>query len=96
MPFKQDNSYFKDLLNKKWTKETAKNGKAQYWSGKTMMLTEDMALIEDAKFKEHPGKNKWLKSLNDFNFNQWFVWELETMGGVLFFLGPTCKIPLNP
>ena len=47
----EDNSYFKDLLNKKWTKATAQNGKPQYWSGKTMMLTTDMALIEDPKFR---------------------------------------------
>eukprot|EP00434_Breviolum_minutum_P017769 symbB.v1.2.015684.t1/scaffold1179.1/size133475/7 len=53
---KFDNSYFKDLLNKKWTKATAKNGKPQYWSGKTMMLTTDMALIEDAKFREYVEK----------------------------------------
>ena len=53
---KFDNSYFKDLLNKKWTLETLKPGKPQYWSGKTMMLTTDMALVEDAKFKEHVQK----------------------------------------
>ncbi len=53
---KFDNSYFKDLLNKKWTLETAKSGNKQYRSGKVMMLTTDMALIEDPKFKEYVQK----------------------------------------
>eukprot|EP00438_Fugacium_kawagutii_P010268 Skav225665 [mRNA] locus=scaffold1924:56810:58009:+ [translate_table: standard] len=54
---KFDNSYFKDLLNKKWTLETMKSGNKQYRSGgKLCMLTTDMALVEDAKFKEHVEK----------------------------------------
>ena len=47
----EDNSYFRDLLKKTWTKATAVNGKTQYVSGKTMMLPIDMVLIEDTKFK---------------------------------------------
>jgi len=53
---KFDNSYFQDLLNKKWDFQTVKSGNKQYMSGKTMMLTTDMALIEDAKFKEYVQK----------------------------------------
>eukprot|EP00438_Fugacium_kawagutii_P003597 Skav221605 [mRNA] locus=scaffold1698:831490:832335:+ [translate_table: standard] len=54
---KFDNSYFKDLLNKRWTLETVKSGKKQYRSeGKCCMLTTDMALVEDAKFKEYVQK----------------------------------------
>mmetsp|Transcript_77408 Transcript_77408/g.185503 ORF Transcript_77408/g.185503 Transcript_77408/m.185503 type:complete len:398 (-) Transcript_77408:69-1262(-) len=49
---KFDNSYFKDLLNKQWAMETVKSGNKQYRSGKAMMLTTDMALVEDHKFKE--------------------------------------------
>ncbi|CAE7853398.1 PRCP [Symbiodinium sp. KB8] len=48
-----DNSYFKDLLQKPWTKETNRHGKPQYRSGETMMLTTDMALVEDPAFKQH-------------------------------------------
>ncbi|CAE7212048.1 APX1 [Symbiodinium pilosum] len=48
-----DNSYFKDLLRKTWAKETNKHGKAQYRSGEAMMLTTDMALLEDPAFKPH-------------------------------------------
>lgn len=53
---KFDNSYFRDLLKKTWTKATAKNGKTQYVSGKTMMLPTDRVLIEDAKFKPYAEK----------------------------------------
>ena len=52
----EDNSYFRDLLKKTWTKATAKNSKTQYVSGKTMMLPTDMVLIEDAKFKPPLGR----------------------------------------
>jgi len=48
-----DNSYFKDLLSKTWVKETNKHGKSQYRCGETMMLSTDMALVEDAAFKVH-------------------------------------------
>lgn len=53
---KFDNSYFRDLLKKTWTKATAKNSKTQYVSGKTMMLPTDRVLIEDAKFKPYAEK----------------------------------------
>ncbi|CAE7791318.1 APX3 [Symbiodinium sp. CCMP2456] len=49
---KFDNTYFQDLLNKTWSMETVKSGNKQYRSGKEMMLTTDMALVEDPKFKE--------------------------------------------
>mmetsp|Transcript_5349 Transcript_5349/g.9548 ORF Transcript_5349/g.9548 Transcript_5349/m.9548 type:complete len:398 (+) Transcript_5349:1-1194(+) len=49
---KFDNTYFSDLLSKTWTMETVKSGNKQYRSGKEMMLTTDMALVEDPKFKE--------------------------------------------
>eukprot|EP00438_Fugacium_kawagutii_P012287 Skav236754 [mRNA] locus=scaffold2899:175040:175987:- [translate_table: standard] len=41
---KFDNSYFKDLLNKKWEKETNSKGKIQYRCGDTMMLTTDSCM----------------------------------------------------
>jgi len=53
---KFDNSYFKDLLSKKWTTETGKSGKKQYRNGNAMMLPSDIALIEDPKFKQHVEK----------------------------------------
>ena len=51
-----DNSYFKDMLNKTWIKETNAKGKVQYKCGDTMMLTTDIALIEDEAFKVHVQK----------------------------------------
>lgn len=51
-----DNSYFKDLLNKKWEKENNAKGKPQYKCGDTIMLTTDMALIEDEAFKVYVKK----------------------------------------
>lgn len=61
---KFDNSYFRDLLKKTWTKATAVNGKTQYVSGKTMMLPIDMVLIEDTKFK--PYAEKYASDQNAF------------------------------
>eukprot|EP00438_Fugacium_kawagutii_P012281 Skav236748 [mRNA] locus=scaffold2899:111173:112126:- [translate_table: standard] len=41
---KFDNTYFKDLLNKKWEKVTNAKGKTQYKCGDTMMLTTDSCM----------------------------------------------------
>jgi len=53
---KFDNSYFKDLLNKTWEKETNTKGKDQYKCGDFRMLITDIALIEDEAFKVHVQK----------------------------------------
>jgi len=52
-PLVFDNSYFKDLLTKKWTKVTNSEGNEQYAdeTGEVMMLPSDMALLEDPIFK---------------------------------------------
>jgi catalase (peroxidase I) len=52
-PLVFDNSYFKDLLNKKWTATTSPEGLPQFTdeSGDVMMLPSDMALLEDPIFK---------------------------------------------
>mmetsp|Transcript_58701 Transcript_58701/g.154630 ORF Transcript_58701/g.154630 Transcript_58701/m.154630 type:complete len:404 (-) Transcript_58701:174-1385(-) len=56
-PLVFNNAYFKDLLSKKWTKETLPSGKTQYYSGagasKTIMLESDMALATDPSFKKY-------------------------------------------
>lgn len=76
---KFDNSYFKDLLKKKWTKATAKNGKTQYVSGKTMMLPTDMVLIEDAQFK--PYVEKYAADQNSFFEDYKEAWvKLQELG----------------
>eukprot|EP00438_Fugacium_kawagutii_P031038 Skav235367 [mRNA] locus=scaffold3967:94005:101822:+ [translate_table: standard] len=49
----KDNAYFKNLLNKTWTMATDKDGKPQYWSGDTMVLSTDIALVKDPKFKTY-------------------------------------------
>ena len=50
-----DNSYFKEMLTKKYDEETAPNGAAQFRNKdtNTMMMTSDLALLEDASFKTH-------------------------------------------
>eukprot|EP00438_Fugacium_kawagutii_P012286 Skav236753 [mRNA] locus=scaffold2899:169770:171099:- [translate_table: standard] len=63
---KFDNSYFKDLLNKKWEKETNSKGKIQYRCPHVVLTlrkcskpgrsSKDMALIEDESFKVHVEK----------------------------------------
>lgn len=56
-PLVFDNTYFKDLLGKTWTKETSSKGQAQYGNGsgasKTMMLESDLALLNDPAFKKY-------------------------------------------
>jgi len=54
-PLKFDNTYFKELLAKSYTPETTAKGCPQHrhaGSG-TMMLTSDLALLQDPKFKQH-------------------------------------------
>merc|ERR1711920_83194 len=59
-PLKFDNSYFKDLLNKEYIKETSSKGKPQYRHSPTgtIMLQSDLALKDDDKFVEHVKKYK--------------------------------------
>eukprot|EP00164_Ancoracysta_twista_P005062 GFYU01006891.1.p1 GENE.GFYU01006891.1~~GFYU01006891.1.p1 ORF type:complete len:272 (-),score=88.38 GFYU01006891.1:237-1052(-) len=55
-PLKFDNSYFIDLLDKKWKKEKASTGNPQYGDGKGhMMLITDIALTKDKSM------NKWVE-----------------------------------
>jgi len=51
-PIRFTNLFFKDLINRKWTKKTW-DGPEQFEdeSGKLMMLPADMALLKDPKFK---------------------------------------------
>merc|ERR1740139_370822 len=55
-PLKFDNSYFKDLISKKWAKATSSKGCPQLKNGadssdKTMMLSTDMCLFERKETK---------------------------------------------
>lgn len=54
-PLKFDNSYYKDVLNKKWIeKKVEKTGNPQLVDDKgLMMLTTDMALKTDAEFAKY-------------------------------------------
>jgi len=53
-PLKFDNSYFKDICNKKYEPQTTSKGCPQFkaTSGKSIMLTSDLALLEEP-FKAH-------------------------------------------
>lgn len=53
-PFKFDNSYFVDMLNKQWIETTTSAGNPQFKDGEDgehMMLISDLALMEDEKFR---------------------------------------------
>ncbi|CAE7853396.1 APX3 [Symbiodinium sp. KB8] len=52
---KFDNSYFKDLMHRSWSSETTSKGNPQFRcaESKTMMLTTDMALVNDPDFKRY-------------------------------------------
>lgn len=54
-PLKFDNSYFKDLSNKKYKSENTSKGKPQnrHSATGTIMLASDLALLEDDKFSQH-------------------------------------------
>jgi len=55
------NEFFRVLLDEKWVKEKAPNGAYQFWDEKThklMMLSTDLALIEDPKFRPWVEKYK--------------------------------------
>lgn len=54
-PLKFDNSYFKDLLSKKYKDEITKQGCPQKRSGDTIMLISDLALLQPP-FKEFVDK----------------------------------------
>jgi len=52
-PLKFDNSYFVDLLNKKWEPSKSGKGNSQFRDGQGhMMLISDLALIEDENFRK--------------------------------------------
>nr|BAC05484.2 ascorbate peroxidase [Euglena gracilis] len=57
-PLKFDNTFFTNLLNKKWTLGTSSAGKPQYTdeTGTLMMLPSDMALLEDPIFRSYMEK----------------------------------------
>ena len=65
-PNKFDNSYFVDMLNKKWeeTKSSAGNPQFKDESGQQMMLISDLALMQDEKFR--PYVEKYAKDENAF------------------------------
>mmetsp|Transcript_19022 Transcript_19022/g.28743 ORF Transcript_19022/g.28743 Transcript_19022/m.28743 type:complete len:310 (+) Transcript_19022:55-984(+) len=52
-PLKFDNSYFVEMINKKYQAETLDNGNPQFRDAdsNTIMLISDLALLEDEKFK---------------------------------------------
>ena len=54
-PLAFDNAYFKEMLAKTYTEETAPNGAAQFRDADTgtIMLTSDLALLTDEAFKTH-------------------------------------------
>jgi len=56
-PLKFDNSYFVDLLNKKWEPTKSSRGEPQFGDGHgNMMLVSDLALVEDESFKKFTEK----------------------------------------
>eukprot|EP00980_Cylindrotheca_fusiformis_P016021 scaffold4715_cov115-Cylindrotheca_fusiformis.AAC.5 len=56
-PYKFDNSYFVDMLNKDWKETTTSEGNPQYNSDdNTMMLISDLALVSDDKFRVYVDK----------------------------------------
>jgi len=57
-PLRFDNSYFVDMLNKKWeeTKSSVGNPQFKDESGNQMMLISDLALMQDEKFKSYVEK----------------------------------------
>lgn len=52
-PLVFDNTYFKNLMNLSYTPETTQKGNPQFYNAATgtIMLTSDLALLEDDKFK---------------------------------------------
>ncbi len=57
-PLKFDNSYFVDMLNKKWEETKSSAGCPQFKdeSGGQMMLISDLALTSDPKFRPYAEK----------------------------------------
>jgi len=57
-PLKFDNSYFVDMLGKKWEETTSSVGNPQFKdaSGSTMMLISDLALMKDPKLRPYVEK----------------------------------------
>jgi len=56
-PYKFDNSYFVDMLNKDWKKAESSEGNPQFNSNSnTMMLISDLALMKDEKFRVYVDK----------------------------------------
>ena len=57
-PLRFDNSYFVDMLGKKWEETTSSVGNPQFKdaSGSTMMLISDLALMKDPKLRPYVEK----------------------------------------
>lgn len=55
-PYKFDNSYYLDMLNKDWKETTTSEGNPQFNSESTMMLISDLALVSDEKFRVYVEK----------------------------------------
>ena len=72
-PYKFDNSYFKDLINKKWIIDTSSVGNTQFVSGvddkKTMMLPSDWTLQNTKETRVYVEKyaNDQQLFFNDFS-----------------------------
>mmetsp|Transcript_39186 Transcript_39186/g.73061 ORF Transcript_39186/g.73061 Transcript_39186/m.73061 type:complete len:348 (+) Transcript_39186:57-1100(+) len=54
-PLKFDNSYFKEMISKKYADDKTEKGNPQFKNEETgtIMLISDLALLEDPAFKEH-------------------------------------------
>mmetsp|Transcript_30432 Transcript_30432/g.72989 ORF Transcript_30432/g.72989 Transcript_30432/m.72989 type:complete len:315 (-) Transcript_30432:200-1144(-) len=56
-PFKFDNAYYVDMINKDWKEAKSNEGNPQFNSdANTMMLISDLALMEDEKFRVYVDK----------------------------------------
>ena len=56
-PYKFDNAYYVDMLNKDWKEAKSSKGNPQFNSdSNTMMLISDLALMEDKKFRVYVDK----------------------------------------
>lgn len=71
-PLKFDNSYFQELLTKKYKAETTAKGSPQHRNAatNTIMLTSDLALMEDPAFVKHVEKYAADQDLFFANFTE--------------------------
>eukprot|EP00933_Yihiella_yeosuensis_P005841 TRINITY_DN110432_c0_g1_i1.p1 TRINITY_DN110432_c0_g1~~TRINITY_DN110432_c0_g1_i1.p1 ORF type:complete len:395 (+),score=86.75 TRINITY_DN110432_c0_g1_i1:25-1209(+) len=78
-PLVFDNSYFKDLLTKQYSPETSSKGCPQFRNGNTIMLTSDLALIQDSGFRVHVEKYAADKDAFFRDFNEAWT-KLQELG----------------